>query len=66
MENLLYLLPLLACPIAMGLMMWMMMRPKRGNTGEPAAADQELARLRTEVDTLRTQLTDTDTRTTQH
>lgn len=55
MDNLIYLLPLLACPVVMGVMMWMMMRPKR-ESAEPTATstnDQELAQLRAEVDSLR-------------
>ncbi|MGH8774398.1 MAG: hypothetical protein ACRDWI_04235 [Jiangellaceae bacterium] len=65
MENLLYLLPLLACPVVMGAMMWIMMRPGRKQPKEPdtpTAADQELAQLRAEVDTLRGRLTEPDTR----
>lgn len=54
MDKLVYLLPILACPIAMGAMMWMMMR---GNhTGAPqndTATQQEITALRAEVDALR-------------
>ncbi|MGP3979835.1 hypothetical protein [Streptomyces sp. KR80] len=59
MDNLVYLLPALACPVGMGLMMWLMMRGKRPATGQPphtapgTAQEQELARLRQEVEALR-------------
>jgi hypothetical protein len=63
METLLYLLPALACPIGMGLMMWLMMRGQHGQPatradGRPAqpsmpppVGDPEvrLARLRAEL-----------------
>jgi len=55
MDKLLYLLPALACPVGMGLMMWLMMRPKHGAQPTPTADQQELLRLRKEIDALRTQ-----------
>jgi hypothetical protein len=62
MNNLLYLLPALACPVGMGLMMWFMMRGKRPaaeptHTVPATAQDQELARLRKEVEALRDEQT---------
>ncbi|MET8681957.1 hypothetical protein ABZW18_31355 [Streptomyces sp. NPDC004647] len=59
MDQLLYLLPALACPVGMGLMMWFMMRSRRSdahqspNTAPTAEQEQELLRLRKEVDALR-------------
>ena len=56
MPESLYALAFLACPLTMGLMMWMMMRG--GNKTNPSEADSdakhtELARLRAEIDLLR-------------
>jgi hypothetical protein len=58
MDKLLYLLPVLACPVGMGLMMWFMMRPKHGAQSAPTADQQELLRLRKEIDALRNERTD--------
>ncbi len=52
--EILYPLAVLACPLGMGAMMWMMMRGgKQSSTApQPTGAD-ELTRLRAEVDQLR-------------
>jgi hypothetical protein len=52
-ESLLFSLALLACPVGMGLMMWMTMRGSRQQS--PAGMDRadELAQLRSEIDQLR-------------
>lgn len=54
MPQSLYALAFLACPIGMGLMMWMMMR---GNTQQPnddtTARQAELVRMQAEIDQLR-------------
>lgn len=57
MKELLYSLPLLACPLGMGLMMWLMMRSKKSDSqaqnGAPrSAADAQIASLRAELDQL--------------
>ncbi|GAB3033778.1 hypothetical protein GCM10027052_08980 [Parafrigoribacterium mesophilum] len=57
MEQLLYILPALACPVGMGLMMWFMMRGHgKPQTGTPAQ-EKELADLRAQVEALRAQPT---------
>lgn len=64
MQHLIQLLPALACPVGMGVMMWMMMRSGKGNEQQPQQPSQqpvgwidpqqaELASLRAEVDQLR-------------
>jgi len=59
----LYTLPLLACPIGMGLMMFFMMR---GNKQEPPSPSRsnadEMTRLRAEVDQLRAAQRDRESR----
>jgi hypothetical protein len=52
MSELLYLLVLLACPIGMGAMMWMMTRG-HGSRPQPAEDQAALAGLRAEIDQLR-------------
>ena len=37
MQQFWYLIPALACPVGMGLMMWVMMRGSRGDKGQPPA-----------------------------
>lgn len=54
MRSLIYL----ACPVGMGLMMWVMMRGQRDTTDQrdstpTEAQKQEIAQLRTELDQLR-------------
>jgi hypothetical protein len=53
MESLLFSLALLACPVGMGLMMWMMMRGSRPHSPSPTDRSDELAQLRSEIDQLR-------------
>jgi hypothetical protein len=54
-DKLVYVLPILACPIMMGAMMWMMMRGNHTSTAQPEKATQdEIAALRAEIATLRT------------
>ena len=63
MPESLYALAFLACPLGMGLMMWMMMRGGRSQPAEdesPAAQQTELARLRAEIDLLRRDVDSTD------
>lgn len=54
MPDLIYLLALLACPIGMGVMMLVMMRGNHTHGAPPASGD-EVARLRAELDQLRTE-----------
>jgi hypothetical protein len=56
MEAIYYLLPVLmiACPIMMGAMMWLMMRGSNGAEQPSAATQSEVAALRAEVEALRT------------
>ena len=55
MATVFYTLALLACPVAMGLMMFMMMRGQKTSTAEaPSPADRsEVDALRAEVEALK-------------
>ncbi len=57
MDKLIYLLPILACPIMMGAMMWFMMRGNNTAATTPAQPDpntqEAIAVLRAEIATLR-------------
>ena len=71
MSQLLRYLPILACPIGMGLMMWMMMPRGRSEPAQPPlhgspamtpAQEAELTALRAELDQLRAEDRDSDAR----
>ncbi len=53
MQQLLYILPALICPVGMGLMMWLMMRGHGKAQGSTPSQEQELAALRAQVEALR-------------
>lgn len=53
MPQSLYFLLVLVCPVGMGLMMWFMMRGQNHSKKATPGQEQELARLRAEVGTLR-------------
>lgn len=55
MPESLYALALLACPVGMGVMMWMMMRGHKAQpeAGDAAAKQAELARLQAQIDQLK-------------
>lgn len=59
MDQVLYALAVLACPVGMGMLMWLMMRsdkkPSRdaATAASASASDAEMAQLRAEVDRLR-------------
>jgi len=57
-----YALAFLACPVGMGLMMWLMMRGNKAQApqGTPAGTDAEIAALRAELDQLRAAQRDRD------
>ena len=52
MSTVFYTLAVLACPVSMGLMMYMMMRGQRGGSATPAAGAVDCS----EVDALRAQI----------
>ena len=52
MDALLLTLAVLACPVGMGLMAWMMMRG-HGSKGSGQGGQDEVARLRDEIDQLK-------------
>ena len=55
MAEIFYGLAILACPVGMGVMMWMMMRGGKQETSSGASPDEGLAQLRAEVEQLRAQ-----------
>lgn len=51
MQSLLWGVAVLACPVGMGLMMWLMMRGRRKEPGD--AKEHQVAQLRAEVEQLK-------------
>ncbi|MPZ00528.1 MAG: hypothetical protein GEU97_21625 [Actinophytocola sp.] len=73
MENgLLLTLAVLACPVGMGAMIWLMMRGNKGSghdasgNAQPTATDSELAGLRAELDQLKAERAQRPTTTGEH
>ena len=64
MQSLLLGVAVLACPVGMGLMMWMMMRGHSKDTapGEDHGWQQEVEALRAEIEQLKAQLANERTR----
>ena len=60
MPDSLYALALLACPLGMGAMMWMMMRGQHSQPTDDAAKQAELAGLQAQIDQLRAAQRDHD------
>lgn len=67
MESLLLMVAVLACPVGMGLMMWMMGRGARKGTRENAGDDKssQMQELRAEVDQLKAERVARDTEGTR-
>ncbi|PXY25395.1 hypothetical protein [Prauserella muralis] len=53
METLLLGLAVLACPVGMGVMMWMMARGHRQGCDQGSDKEQQIALLRAEIDQLK-------------
>ncbi|MDP9496964.1 MAG: hypothetical protein M3P46_04770 [Actinomycetota bacterium] len=53
MSELLYGLAVLACPVGMGAMMWIMLRGRKNAPAPQQDASVELTRMRAEIDQLR-------------
>ncbi|MFF5990684.1 MULTISPECIES: hypothetical protein [Prauserella] len=53
MESLLLGLAVLACPVGMGVMMWLMGRGRRQTLGPRPGNEQQIALLRAEIDQLK-------------
>jgi len=53
MQSALLGLAVLACPVGMGLMMWMMMRGQRKDSSD--TSEEQVAQLRAEIERLKTE-----------
>ncbi|MDQ2883469.1 MAG: hypothetical protein M3Y48_20500 [Actinomycetota bacterium] len=51
MQSLLWVLAVLACPVGMGLMMWMMVRGQRTGAGD--TSERQVTQLRAEIGQLK-------------
>jgi hypothetical protein len=53
MQALFYGVAALACPVGMGVMMWLMMRGGQNEGGADVGGHQQVAQLRAEIDELK-------------